>query len=102
MGQGGTNDPGAGSSTTLWGSNDDTKEIRKLRNPFFPVSLPKTRGSRGTLDKQDMGSEEDDEGSYTEVVSENERRGEGKERERDRETERRERTRQTHRQIHWL
>lgn len=39
-----------------------------------------------------MGSGEDNEGSYAEVVSENERRGEGREREREGETDR---------QTHW-
>lgn len=39
-----------------------------------------------------MGSGEDNEDSYTEVISENERLGEGREREREKQTER---------QTHW-
>lgn len=66
MRQGGTDEP-------QFGVNDGTKEIRNLRNPFFPASLSQTWGSRGTLDNQDRRAGESNEGSYAEVVSENER-----------------------------
>lgn len=59
--------PEQGPPTIVWGSNNGTKEIRKLQNSFFPSSL--TQEGRGTLDNQDKRAGKKNEAFYTEVVS---------------------------------
>lgn len=56
-----------GPQPQFWGSNDGTKEVKKLRNLFFPISLPQIQGSRDTLSNKNM-SREKNEGFYIEVA----------------------------------